>query len=33
MPKLTRADVAAWLLKTVTNGSFTRQTVVLREAK
>jgi uncharacterized protein YbjT (DUF2867 family) len=33
MPKITRADVAAWLLKTVASRSFTRQTVVLREAK
>ena len=33
MPNTTRADVAAWLLKTVTTGSFTRQTVVLRAAK
>jgi len=33
MPKITRADVAAFLLKTVVNGSFTRQTVVLHTAK
>jgi putative NADH-flavin reductase len=33
MPNITRADVSAWLLKTVTTGSFARQTVVLRAAK
>jgi hypothetical protein len=30
MPKISRADVAAFLLKTTVNRSFIRQTVVLR---
>jgi len=33
MSKISRADVAAFLLKTAVNGSFTRQTVVLRPAR
>jgi uncharacterized protein YbjT (DUF2867 family) len=33
MPKVTRADTADFLLKTVENGTYVRQTVVLRPAK
>jgi hypothetical protein len=32
MPRISRADVAAFLLKTVESGSFVRQTVALRAA-
>ena len=33
MPKVTRADTAAFLLKTATNGTYVRKTVVLRPSK
>jgi hypothetical protein len=33
MPSISRADVAAFLLKTAQNDSYSRQTVALRTAK
>jgi hypothetical protein len=33
MPSISRADVAAFLLNTAVNGTYTRQTVTLRTAK